>query len=161
MSDSPTQGHGWTRRRALSGAAVAGVGAPLLVACGEDATDEAQKKLDDASDKAGDAASDATSKAGEAMDQLTDVADIPEGGGKIFADADTVVTQPESGDFKAFSATCTHQGCKVSSIEDGAIVCGCHGSEFSIKDGSVLNGPATAPLPEKGISVDGDGITVQ
>jgi len=69
-----------------------------------------------------------------------------------------VVTQPTAGDFKAFSATCTHQGCKVKSVADGNIVCPCHGSKFAIADGSVTNGPAKSPLPEKTISVDGNSI---
>jgi Rieske Fe-S protein len=145
-----------TRRHALTGVAVAGVGVPLLAACGEGAGENAGKALDDATKSAGDAASDATKK----LDQLTSIGEIPEGGGKIFADADTVITQPTAGDYKAFSATCTHQGCKVSSVEDGNIVCKCHNSMFSISDGSVTGGPANAPLPEKGVKVNGDGISV-
>ena len=60
----------------------------------------------------------------------------------MFADKDVVVTQPTAGEFKAFSATCTHQGCKVKSVADGVIVCPCHGSKFAIADGSVAAGPA-------------------
>ncbi len=44
---------------------------------------------------------------------LAKTGDIPEGGGKVFADQGVVVTQPASGEFKAFSAMCTHQGCAV------------------------------------------------
>ncbi|HEX5383502.1 MAG TPA: Rieske (2Fe-2S) protein [Propionibacteriaceae bacterium] len=43
-------------------------------------------------------------------------ADIPIGNGKIFPDAPTVITQPKKGQFKAFSAICTHMGCLVDSI---------------------------------------------
>ena len=91
---------------------------------------------------------------------LTSTSDVPVGGGTVFADKDVVVTQPTAGDFKAFSATCTHQGCKVKSVTDGNIVCPCHGSKFAIADGSVTNGPAKSPLPEKTISVDGDSISL-
>ncbi|MBO1337292.1 Rieske (2Fe-2S) protein [Streptomyces sp. VRA16 Mangrove soil] len=91
---------------------------------------------------------------------LAKTADIPEGGGKIFADQGVVVTQPTKGQFKAFSSTCTHQGCKVSKIEGGTIDCPCHGSKFSIEDGSVKHPPATQPLPAKQITVSGDSISL-
>lgn len=78
----------------------------------------------------------------------------------IYKDQDVVVTQPTEGVFKAFSSVCTHQGCAVSSIKDGAMVCPCHNSLFSIADGSVISGPATEPLPEKTVTVTGDVITL-
>jgi Rieske Fe-S protein len=62
--------------------------------------------------------------------------------------ADYVVTQPSKGKYKAFSKICTHQGCPVASVENGVIHCNCHGSEYSIKDGSVTNPPATKGLEE-------------
>ncbi|MEU1695043.1 Rieske (2Fe-2S) protein [Streptomyces hirsutus] len=91
---------------------------------------------------------------------LASTADIPEGGGKVFADSKVVVTQPTAGEFKAFSATCTHQGCAVKSVADGVINCPCHNSNFSIADGSVQSGPATKPLPAMEITVSGDSITL-
>ena len=86
-------------------------------------------------------------------------ADIPVGGGKIFPDAQTVITQPEQGEFKAFDSICTHQGCPVASVTD-TINCDCHGSKYSITDGSAVNPPAPKPLPAKTIKVDGDTLTV-
>jgi Rieske Fe-S protein len=71
---------------------------------------------------------------------------VPVGGGVILEDADYVITQPSKGQYKAFSKICTHQGCPVASVEDGVIHCNCHGSEYSIKDGSVTNPPATKGL---------------
>jgi Rieske Fe-S protein len=98
-------------------------------------------------------------QAGSAAAALASTADIPVGGGKVFADKDVVVTQPAAGTFKAFSATCTHQGCKVAAVAGGTINCPCHGSKFKIADGSVANGPANKPLPAKTIKVDGTSIT--
>jgi Rieske Fe-S protein len=69
-----------------------------------------------------------------------------------------VVTQPAAGEFKAFSATCTHQGCAVKSVSEGVINCPCHNSNFSITDGSVQSGPAREPLPAVQITVSGDSI---
>ncbi|GAB3839765.1 Rieske (2Fe-2S) protein [Micromonospora andamanensis] len=89
---------------------------------------------------------------------LATLADIPVGGGAIFADAGVVVTQPTDGIIKAYSSTCTHQGCTVTSVSDGTIVCACHNSVFDIADGSVRSGPAGAPLPAANVTVDGDAI---
>jgi Rieske Fe-S protein len=91
---------------------------------------------------------------------LATTSEIPVGGGKIFAAAKVVVTQPESGTFKGFSAICTHMQCTVDQVSNGAIDCPCHGSTFSIKDGSVLSGPAPSPLPTAHITVSGTNITL-
>jgi Rieske Fe-S protein len=71
-----------------------------------------------------------------------------------------VVTQPATGTFTAFSAICTHQGCQVSKVSDGLIDCPCHGSKFSITDGSAKVGPAGDPLPPVAITVEGKNITL-
>ncbi|MFI7019661.1 Rieske (2Fe-2S) protein [Streptomyces sp. NPDC050164] len=84
--------------------------------------------------------------------------EIPVGGGKIFKEEEVVVTQPEQGQFKAFSAICTHQRCTVASVSDGTINCVCHGSKFRIADGSVAGGPATRPLPAEKITVEGNSV---
>jgi nitrite reductase/ring-hydroxylating ferredoxin subunit len=86
-------------------------------------------------------------------------ADIPVGGGKIFADLSAVVTQPTAGEFKAFSSICTHQNCPVTEVTD-TINCNCHGSKFSITDGAVLNPPATQALAAKQVSVEGEDLTI-
>lgn len=86
-------------------------------------------------------------------------AEIPVGGGKVYADQKVVITQPSAGEFKAFSATCTHQGCTVGAVTT-TIDCPCHGSKFAIADGSVVNGPATAPLTPLTASVSGSEVTV-
>jgi Rieske Fe-S protein len=89
---------------------------------------------------------------------LASTSDIPVGGGTVFAEQDVVVTQPAPGRFRAFSATCTHQGCPVTEVADGTINCNCHGSKFAVADGSVVDGPADTPLPERGIEVTGEEI---
>ena len=90
-------------------------------------------------------------------DTLAATADIPIGGGKVFTDADVVISQPTAGKFVAFSATCTHQGCTVSTITGNTVNCPCHGSSFALADGSVRGGPARRPLPEAAVKVtDGE-----
>ena len=95
---------------------------------------------------------------GGAAPALVRTADVPVGGGTVVADQDVVVVQPSPGEFRAFSATCTHQGCAVDEVSDGTIGCPCHGSRFAIADGSVVEGPAETPLPERGIEVSGEEI---
>ncbi|MGV9456546.1 Rieske (2Fe-2S) protein [Streptomyces sp. NPDC003635] len=97
---------------------------------------------------------------GPAGTVIATTSDIPEGGGKILDDHKVVVTQPTAGTFKAFSYECTHRGCPVTGVADGAITCPCHNSRFSIEDGSVRKGPATQPLAAQKITVDGDSITL-
>jgi Rieske Fe-S protein len=89
---------------------------------------------------------------------LASTADIPVGGGKILPDKKIVITQPQAGSFDAFTAVCTHQGCIVGSVSGGTINCPCHGSKFSISNGSVVNGPATSPLAPVSIKVQGTSI---
>ncbi len=91
---------------------------------------------------------------------LASVSDVPVGGGVIIDDPAVVITQPTEGDFKAFTAICTHQGCLVSSVESNEILCPCHGSRFSATDGSVIQGPATMPLQPAGITVEGGNVVL-
>jgi Rieske Fe-S protein len=79
--------------------------------------------------------------------------EIPVGGGQIFDAERVVVTQPARGEYRAFSAVCTHVGCLLNRVADGTIDCPCHGSRFRITNGTVVTGPAPAPLPEKRITV--------
>jgi len=95
---------------------------------------------------------------GLAAGALAATSQVPDGGGKIIDAKRIVITQPQSGSFKAFSAICTHAGCFVSSVSNGTINCPCHGSRFSITDGSVVQGPATRPLASITIKVEGTSI---
>lgn len=152
-----------SRRRALTGAATLGVGVPLLAACGDDgdstANDPASSDPTSAptSVTTTETTDTATSEA-PAAGGLVATADVPVGGGVVLKDDELVVTQPADGEFKAFTAICTHQGCLVGSVSDGTIHCPCHGSSFSAEDGSVQSGPATGPLAEVAVEVKGDQV---
>ncbi len=91
---------------------------------------------------------------------LAKTSEIPEGGGLVLADQGVVITQPKPGMFNAFSSSCTHAGCPVDNVSDGTINCNCHGSKFSIEDGSPVSGPAQTPLPEKPLIVAGSKISL-
>ena len=93
---------------------------------------------------------DAASAAGGAV---IAVAKVPVGGGVVVTQRGVVVTQPRKGRFRVFSATCTHAGCTVSSVVARRINCPCHGSQFAISDGSVMAGPAKAPLSPRSFKI--------
>lgn len=88
------------------------------------------------------------------------VADVPSGGGVILKGQGFVVTQPTDGQFKAFRSTCPHQGCEVTHVNEGEIICGCHGSRFDLASGDVTRGPATTGLGAATVTQDGDTLTV-
>lgn len=155
-----------SRRGALSGAATVGIGVPLLAACGDDGSDGSDGTA--RSDPSGPTSSatkptepkssDGGSSSAPAGDGIA-TADVPVGSGII--EGDTVITQPTEGEFKAFSAVCTHQGCLVASVSDGFIVCPCHGSRFAIDTGEpTSDSPATAPLGTVDVTVSGGEITL-
>lgn len=135
-----------TRRAVLAGAGALGA-TVVLAACG---TDNGGGTVAP-EPPAGSAGTD-----GGATAPLATTAEVPVGGGII--KGDFVITQPSEGEFKAFSKICTHQRCAVTRVDNGLINCKCHNSSFSIEDGSVKGGPASSPLPETKVRVDGDDI---
>ena len=69
-----------------------------------------------------------------------------------------VLVHLDDGDFVAYSAVCTHQGCTVA-YKDGNLACPCHGSVFDPADGAaVVAGPAPRPLPEIPVKVEGGEV---
>jgi Rieske Fe-S protein len=153
MSDQPrTPEPDPTRRTVMRSLAVGGLALPLLAACGSGGDNAT------ATQTAGSAPRSRHGRSG-AGKVLARTSDVPVGGGTILAGPQVVLTQPAKGHFKAFSSICTHQGCPVSQISNGTIICPCHGSQFSIKDGGVVGGPAPAPLPAVHIAVHGSDIT--
>lgn len=145
---SATQEHRSLLGRRTVVAAVGAVGAAAaLTACG-------------GSDGSGgsDTVEQPGSGGGKGGEVLAATTDIPEGGGVVFAAQKVVVTQPQPGEFKAFSSLCTHQGCAVKDVANGAITCPCHDSTFDAATGSPTGGPATRPLPAREITVEGDSI---
>ncbi|MCX5210333.1 Rieske (2Fe-2S) protein [Kitasatospora sp. NBC_00240] len=133
-----------TRRTLLCGAAavLAGGGALAVSGCGSSSS----------SDSAGAAAGPV---------EVGPASEVPVGGGKVFREKKIVVTQPTEGQYKAFSAKCTHAGCIVDQVKNNEILCPCHGSRFSITDGSVQGtGPAPTPLPSYQVAVEGGTLKV-
>ena len=69
-----------------------------------------------------------------------------------------VLVHLDSGDFVAYSAVCTHQGCTVA-YQKGQLACPCHGSVFDPANGAeVVAGPAPRPLPDIPVEVRGGEV---
>ncbi len=150
-TDAGACAHRTTRRGVLAGAGVVGATA-LLAACSADAEPGGQPGADTSRQGGGDRG-DRPERAIVAVDQ------VPVGGGFIDTERNVVVTRPAEDDWRAFSATCTHASCLVSSVNADGINCTCHGTTFSATDGSVIRGPAPEPLPSRPIALE-DGWIV-
>ncbi len=93
---------------------------------------------------------------------IAEASGLEPGAAVPFTDAETgqqgVLVHLEDGGFAAYSAVCTHQACTVA-YKDGKLACPCHGSVFDPANGAeVLNGPATSPLPEIPVRVEGGEV---
>ncbi len=137
------------RRRVLLGvgAVVGGVaGSTLLTACG-----------------GGDASGPAPSAGGgtAAKGPLATLSSIPDGGTVAVQSpaGGTVLLTRNGTAVTGLSAECTHQGCTVA-IKDGVLACPCHGSNFALGTGAVLNGPASTPLAPVRVTVTGNDVTL-
>jgi Rieske Fe-S protein len=148
---------GGVSRRVVSlggiGMAAVSVG---LAACSSPASSASPDK---APSPSADDSGDAGAGAGAAAAPIVALADVPVGGA-VAVDVDGapyVVAQPEAGSVVAFTAICTHQGCKVAPA-GAQLNCPCHGSQFDAFTGEVLQGPAEAPLTALAVAVDGDDV---
>ena len=134
-----------TRRSALRGCgvfAVGGVAGAVVTSFRDDESDNANAN----------AYGDPDTSAGPGS-ALAAEADIPSGGGLVLDDAKVVLTKADDGTVHAFSSICTHQGCPVSEVADGRIICPCHGSQFEADTGEVAEGPAPRALPSVAVAV--------
>ena len=161
MTQEPQRDTRATRRGVLAGVGLVGL-AGAVSACSSGGSSSSPAGAASASTAPASAPGSASAAAGtgSATGALATTSEIPVGSGKIFTEQKVVVTQPTSGDFKAFSAVCTHMGCIVSQISNGTIDCPCHGSQYSIKDGAVVAGPAPSPLPAEPIKLSGTSIVL-
>ncbi|WP_199444189.1 Rieske (2Fe-2S) protein [Umezawaea beigongshangensis] len=146
------------RRSVLCGlAAAVAVPGGLLVACGDSGSTGAART------SAAGGTSAAAPTGGGAASGLVALADVPVGGGVVVdgpSGDKLVVTRVSDTEVKAFDASCTHQGVLVGEPAGGTISCPAHGSQFDATSGGVKKGPATKPLTEVPVAVDGDQVVL-
>jgi Rieske Fe-S protein len=90
------------------------------------------------------------------------VGDLKPNSGKIFPfgkDPGILILTP-NGDYRAFSATCTHLDCTVQYRPDlEEIWCACHNGHYDL-NGKNISGPPPAPLTPYAVAIRGDEIVV-
>lgn len=75
-----------------------------------------------------------------------------------------VLLARKNGEILAIAHTCSHLGGPLSEgelLDDCSVRCPWHGSVFSLKDGSVLKGPATEPQPKFDVRINNGQIEVR
>jgi cytochrome b6-f complex iron-sulfur subunit len=89
-------------------------------------------------------------------------ADIPNNSGQIikFGRKPVILIRTENGDFRAFSATCTHLDCIVQYRTDlKQIWCACHNGLYDLH-GRNISGPPPRPLEEFAVNIVNDQVLV-
>ena len=159
------------RRALLFGAGAAGLAVlPALAGCGGDggsgatgtpATPQTAGAQPSAAPATDDPFAGIPSDNGPPDGALIATKDVPVGGGVLVQDS-KIVVQPRSGTFKAFSATCPHQGVTVPPPSPGSSIMECpgHNSQFKASDGSLVRGPATRGLTALPVKVQ-KGYVIQ
>ncbi|MFC5729825.1 MULTISPECIES: Rieske (2Fe-2S) protein [Nocardioides] len=131
-----------SRRIVFSGLGAIGVAATLAGCAGSDGSSSQQSAV-------------------ESGAELATTDEVPVGGGIVLTSEKIVITQPTEGEFKAFTAVCTHQQLVVTSVDGDVIKCDNHGSSYSATTGEVEGGPAPSALASVEIEVkDGKILSV-
>jgi 3-phenylpropionate/trans-cinnamate dioxygenase ferredoxin component len=92
------------------------------------------------------------------------VDDVPVGEARAFDVGGTVVAVARTEDaWYGIDDTCTHRQCSLAEgeIDDGIVTCPCHGSEFALSTGEVMNGPADEPVRTFEVLVEGEEVRVR
>jgi len=90
------------------------------------------------------------------------VTEMDKDSGKIikFGNDPVIVIRLADGEFRAFSASCTHLDCIVQYRQDyGQIYCACHNGRYDLH-GRNISGPPPAPLAKYEIAIKNDEVTV-
>ncbi|MBS4029784.1 MAG: Rieske (2Fe-2S) protein [Ignavibacteriales bacterium] len=77
-----------------------------------------------------------------------------------FGNKPVMLLRTASGEFRAFSATCTHLDCTVQFKKElGVIWCACHNGKYDL-NGKVVSGPPPRPLDEYRVVVQNEEVFV-
>lgn len=98
------------------------------------------------------------------LERVGNANDVAEGEMHVFDVAGTKVNITHTdGHLYGFDDTCTHSGCSLAKgkLDGSTVTCPCHGSQFDVKSGNVLRGPAQRPVRSRLVQVKGDDLLVE
>ncbi|GBC76689.1 Cytochrome b6-f complex iron-sulfur subunit [bacterium HR08] len=90
------------------------------------------------------------------------VNELPPNSGKIFkfGNKPGLLVRTPTGEYKAFSAVCTHLDCIVQYRPDLRLIwCACHNGQYNLS-GKNIAGPPPRPLEEYAVNIRGEEIVV-
>ena len=90
--------------------------------------------------------------------------DVAEGQMRVFDVEGTAVNVANAGGrLYAFDDACTHAGCSLAEgdLDATTVTCPCHGSQFDVRSGAVLEGPARRPVRARVVKVEGDDLLAE
>lgn len=90
--------------------------------------------------------------------------DVPEGEMRAFeVEGRRVSVAKVGGALHAFDDLCTHQLCSLAEgdLDGSTVMCPCHGSEFDVTTGAVLNPPAVEPVRTFQVRLEGDALQIE
>ncbi|MGO0576188.1 ubiquinol-cytochrome c reductase iron-sulfur subunit [Ornithinimicrobium panacihumi] len=131
------------RRTVLRAAGAVAVTTPLLSACG------------------GSSGSSGAATTGPDGAVRLDVGGMAVGESRYYRDARVILTRSSESDYVVFDQTCPHQGCAVSEVKEGKLLCPCHGSYFDPVSGDPVHGPAATALTVVPSSLEGTEIVLR
>lgn len=96
-------------------------------------------------------------------ESIARLGEIPVGGVKLFRypnpKEQCILVRTSDDSYVAYSQKCTHLSCAVYySRDDNQLICPCHNGRFSIRDGSVIQGPPTRALPHVALQREGQEL---
>jgi len=89
--------------------------------------------------------------------------EVPEGDMRSYqVGGQDVAVARIDGKLYAFGNVCTHQQCELSDgdLDGTRVTCPCHGSQFDVATGDVLNGPATLPVDSYAVAEESGELRI-
>jgi nitrite reductase/ring-hydroxylating ferredoxin subunit len=96
--------------------------------------------------------------------RVGDAGDVAEGTIRAFDVQGTAVSVANvGGQLYAFDDACTHAYCSLAEgeLKGTTVTCLCHFSQFDVRTGDVLNGPADEPVRSRAVAVEGGALLVE
>lgn len=96
--------------------------------------------------------------------KVANVSDVPEGSATtVDVSGVTVALFHRPDGWCAIEHTCPHSGGPLAEgdVEDHVVTCPWHGSQFDIRSGDLIMGPAERPVRAFQVAIEGEDVTLE